>query len=147
MIKYKKVDLAWLAAAIDGEGSIYCHSRYNGTQLFKIIIMNTDIRFINKAKRIVGYDVGIETKIKKKHELGKKNIYTLSIANVAILRPLLKQLIPHLVIKKDKAINALYAISKIITYKSKHFKVLEQVNSPALSSNSAQLNFNFPCLN
>jgi len=141
--KYKKADLAWFAAALDGEGSLYCYKGYKGKTVWKLLIMNTDRNFVEKAKEICGYDVGIEIRIKRKEDMGTKKIFTLSIAHSSILHPLLKQLIPHLVIKKAKATQALNDLAKIKSYKSKHFKLLKpQIVFPEASC--PQLTLGFP---
>jgi len=123
--KYKKADLAHFSASLDGEGSLYCYKGYKGKTIWKLVIMNSNRDFVEKAKKICGYDVGIEVRSNRKTALGTKTIYVLSIAHSAILRPLLKQLIPHLIIKKANAIKALSDLAGVKSYKSKHFKLLK----------------------
>jgi len=123
--KYQKADLAWFAAALDGEGSLYCYKGYKGKTIWKLLIMNSNRDFVEKAKEICGYDVGIEIKSKRKEDLGTKKIFTLSIAHSAILRPFIKKLIPHLVIKKENAIRSLKDLAGVKSYKSQHFKLLK----------------------
>ena len=142
---YKKHDLAWFAAALDGEGSLYCYKSRKGKTLWKLVIMNTNLDFIEKAKEIVGYDVGIEIKIKGKNDLGTKKVFILSVAHSSILRPFLRQLIPHLVIKKANAVKALKDLATVKTYKSQHFKLLKpQFVFPEAACSQLRLGFSSP---
>lgn len=99
-----EVDLAWLACAIDGEGSIIHH--YNSRtkyECWSINVYNTNRAFVEKAAKLLGGKIEIRTHTNPKWA----TTYTTKIASRKKLRELLPKLIPYLIIKADRAKQAL----------------------------------------
>ena len=97
-------EASWLAAAIDGEGSI---GKYNyGKEGRRVIVTvnNTNEQFIDRVKEYVGCGSKVKyAKFNESHK-GTKPIYTYSLKGCARCYWLLNQLLPYLIIKKEKVI-------------------------------------------
>ena len=94
----RKEDFAWLACAIDGEGSII----YHGT-CWSIQIYNTNRAFVEKAAKLLGSKVKV-----RKHKNPKYSpCYITMVASRKKLKELLPKLLPFLIIKNDLAQKAL----------------------------------------
>ncbi len=119
MSKWMSVkDSIWLACAIDSEGSIYIgKSRNQSGKRFaclSVMVYNTNLPYIENANRIMGrlvtrYDW---QKKPKKHNIGGrrkrqwKRCYKIT-ANGIRAQEILRKVLPFLIIKREKAIQAL----------------------------------------
>lgn len=91
----KQVDGAWLAAAIDGEGSI-CIGKNKC-----ILLVNTVEDFVVNAKEMCGGCGTISSREPaKKHY---KILYRWTVTGRSDLRKILTAILPYLIIKVDKA--------------------------------------------
>jgi hypothetical protein len=97
---------AYIAGAIDGEGCITVASRKrkgHNIPTFepKIIITNTSRRWLEEMKTLIPGCITVSAYAGK----GKyrRNCYHLVVANMRVLKEVLKELIPHLVLKKRQA--------------------------------------------
>ena len=100
---------AWLAAAIDGEGCIYfnTHRSQNRNKVYAWIeICNTNITFLENAKRLCGGGRVKEKKSKGREQGIKEGRYKRSYAwwiargGIEVILP---QILPYLIIKHAKA--------------------------------------------
>lgn len=97
---------AWLAAAVDGEGSI---GIYNGGgnqgRYAQIQVSNTDVRFVDRFKEIIGCGSSVmRTNFHKAHK-GRKPIFHYALKGSSRCYWVLKQIEPYLIIKRDKALK------------------------------------------
>ena len=100
----KEIDKGWFAAAIDGEGTIFLGKK-KGT----VSIYNTERSFVEYAKKVFGHGcVSVNTRVE-----GKKICYAWVLAGRENIKSLLSEIMPYLIIKKDKAINMLKWIDDI----------------------------------
>lgn len=103
--KLKKWEAAWLAGVIDSEGSVglYDYGR-EGRRVF-IQIANVNYQFLKFAQDLIGCGSLSDRKHNSPSHRGKKivNIYGLKGSNRSY--HLLKQLIPFLIIKKQKSLD------------------------------------------
>jgi len=96
-----RVDLAWLAGLVDGEG---CIALYRDTQRSRlraaVVIANTDARIIAKISKIL-----YEANIKYHYTLRKRKNFCLSITTIGFrsCKKLLEMVLPYLVGKKEQA--------------------------------------------
>lgn len=101
--EFSEIEKAWLAAAIDGEGHIEFsrHSQRQGV-IASIIISNTDIRFLKRIEEIVGIGNGrIKERAWDKRATKQPMVWQISgLQNCSFI---LKQILPYLIIKADKA--------------------------------------------
>ena len=101
----KDVDAAWLAAAIDGEGTITVTKRKNKIvgdgYSPKITIGNNCEEFVEKARRIIGHG-GIYS---RKYEIrGESRItYQFNVGSRGVILLVLKEILPYLIVKKNNA--------------------------------------------
>jgi hypothetical protein len=102
VIKMKEVDKAWLAAAIDGEGTLSINRRNKGRKCFVVLrVFNNDINFVKKAKRIIDESYGERLGgICKRKDCGTFN-YTLSRPD--IIRKIIVDLEEFWIVKKHNA--------------------------------------------
>jgi len=99
------MERAWLAAAIDGEGSIGLYDYGREGRRVYIQLSNTNEDFVNHAKNIIGCGSSITRRIHMSPEgyRGRKPIFHYGLKGSARCHKLLNQIIPHLIIKKDRA--------------------------------------------
>lgn len=102
-------DLAWLACAVDGEGSVYWHLLNQPTRrktvMVRVEVCNTDVRFVQRAKDIAQKIVGPDYKIGMSSTLTTtgKNLYRMNVQSYYTCQLVLRALIPWLINKKDRA--------------------------------------------
>jgi len=91
---------AWLAAAIDGEGSIV----FENKRSVRLVVYNTDTRFTRKAARIMGGQ-------HRFHNSGRKptwrRCWKASLYRAVLVRRVLRAILPHLTVKASLARRAL----------------------------------------
>jgi len=114
-IKQEK-DRAWLAAMIDGEGSIGAvhHIRDNGDPrtFVNINITNTSLSLLDEADRIWKANRHDHITNGEGH-LGKKPCYRWIVNGVDNQIALIKEIYPHLIIKRKQAVLAYNLLLKI----------------------------------
>jgi hypothetical protein len=100
----KDEDLVWLAAAIDGEGSIiHSVNHKRGTECWKVEVFNTNREFVEKAAKILGGRIYV-----REHENPNWSpCYHTEVADRKKLKELLPKLLPYLIIKRGLAQKAL----------------------------------------
>jgi hypothetical protein len=110
-IRMKKHDAAWLAAAIDGEGTIGIYRNAP-----KISIANNSREFLEKAFRICRRCGGISVRQRKtdrgrtvvrardvKGMSGVLLTYSFTVARIDVVENVLREILPFLIIKKENA--------------------------------------------
>lgn len=109
---------AWLAGLIDGEGSVslYLNKRRNKYSLIGIVVINTDLKILNKVIKIYK-QMGIASKINlhnpsKNHDRTSyksiKPCYTITIRRRDDIEKIIPRLLPYLAgDKRDKSIRLL----------------------------------------
>jgi GH15 family glucan-1,4-alpha-glucosidase len=95
---FTQPEAAWLASAIDGEGSLNMY-QYKGGRSAIIVVYNTIIAYVNKAKEIIGSGT-VTRHIKEK---GRKDVFRYSMKGSGRCYQVIKQIIPYLIIKKERA--------------------------------------------
>jgi hypothetical protein len=102
--KFTIAEAAWLAGVIDGEGSIGLYDYGREGRRVSIQMGNTSEDFVKEMKRIIG-GVGstvFRIKFGPSHK-GRKPMYHYVLKGSLRCYFVLKQVIPYLIIKKDKA--------------------------------------------
>lgn len=111
--KLSAYEKGWLAALIDGEGCIYNRrekKHYGQERIGYISISNTSFELMEHGAKILGTKVRLARK--GKIEPKRKAVYCVEICHKKKLILLLPQLIPYLIIKKDKAMELLEEAKK-----------------------------------
>lgn len=103
-------EAAWLAGVVDGEGSIGLYDYGREGRCVQIQMGNTNKPFVEEMKRIIG-GVGssvcrttFSTKGKAPHK-GRKPMFHYTLKGSLRCYAVLKQVIPYLIIKKEKALS------------------------------------------
>ena len=99
------VDAAYSAGLIDGDGSIGFHRhRHNRFPSFavRVEIFNKDLNLLLSVRSLWGEVGGIRRRQSKGTYLKSKSIHTLSVEG-AIAIPILEQILPFLILKRDNA--------------------------------------------
>lgn len=101
-------EIAWFAAALDGEGSLgYYRYKHDGRRVL-IAIYNTNELYVKKAKEIVGCGfIYSHPPIDN-----KKRIFIYQLKSATACLKLLPQLLPWLIIKKQKAVAIIDEFTK-----------------------------------
>lgn len=95
---------AWLAATIDGEGSLGLYRAKDGRYV-QIQMGNTNKRFVDEMRRIVGCGSRVRRhKFAKSHK-GRKPMFHYSLKGSTRCYWVLKQITDYLIIKKQKALD------------------------------------------
>ena len=103
--KLKKWEASWLAAVIDGEGSIGLYNYGKEGRRVYIQMANTDKAFVERMREIIGAGSNIgRFKWHKSHK-GRKQIYYYSLKGSNRCYKIIKQIVSYLVIKKQKALD------------------------------------------
>lgn len=101
--KLKPWQASWLAGVIDGEGSIGLYDFGREGRRVEIQMSNTNKEFVDKMRKVIGCGSQVKrTNIHKTHK-GRKPMYHYSLKGSNRCYCVLKQIIPYLVIKKQKA--------------------------------------------
>ena len=98
------VQASWLAATIDGEGSVGIHRQYSNDRAgFKykavVSVNNTDMAFLEQVKKLVEGFVHVKKNPTQPHH---KKCWAVQIKHRATA-PLLEQVKPYLIIKRKQA--------------------------------------------
>lgn len=106
--KFKAVEAAWLAGVIDGEGSIGLYDYGREGRRVIVQMANTNEAFVAEMKRIIGgvgstvYRTEFGTGGDTPHK-GRKPMFSYALKGSLRCYAVLKQVLPYLIIKKDKA--------------------------------------------
>ncbi len=110
--KMTAVEAAWLAAVIDGEGSIglYVKGRRNTSKSNKHIgrtvvvqMGNTHRGFVERMREIIGCGITVHRCKEQPSRKGRLPMFKFSLEGSERCRSVLVQVFPYLIIKKDKA--------------------------------------------
>jgi hypothetical protein len=116
MVELKSQDLAWLAAALDGEGCITLTKRRRSIsgkeyQMVSIAlsVANNNLPFILEAKRIIDNIINpvFASSVREKRLYTGNINYSVAITNVEAANLICSALLPFLIVKKDKAFKVL----------------------------------------
>lgn len=103
--KLKKWEAAWLAATIDGDGSIGLYNYGKEGRRVCIQMSNTSQAFVQRMREVIGVGSSVMRAGMDKSHKGRKQIYLYSLKGSNRCYKILKQIIPFLVIKKQKALD------------------------------------------
>jgi hypothetical protein len=105
MEKPTEIDKAWLASAIDGEGTIRFYTTKHGRKYANVTVYNSNYDYVAKASDIM--DCKIYKHSTSNNRLTKKQMYQAMATNRASVEYVLTMIEPYLVIKRDKALAIL----------------------------------------
>jgi hypothetical protein len=114
-----EAEKAWLACAIDGEGTIYVTDKVakkTGWKVRRVVlcVCNTNLDFLTEAGRLLGNSNIELQKDKRKRSLGghraNKDCYQVRQYDRFKAVAILKELLPYLIIKKDKALAGIQLV-------------------------------------
>jgi len=103
----KVSDKAWTAGIIDGEGTI-CRKVHNGCEYRHISVVNVDPRMLEKLKALWGGYIYIH--VKKRGKWKETKCWHLYPQKKVLL--FLRKIAPYLIIKKEKAMEAIAFIER-----------------------------------
>lgn len=122
----READIAWLACALDSEGSIYVgfqrYKRKDGTRRIvriNLYVMNSNREYVEKVCKIV-MDLGATVMLHERDAHGAKsqrtdrkykNIYIATVAGLRSVETVLTQILPWLMPKRAFALDVLKLIS------------------------------------
>jgi hypothetical protein len=101
--KMKKEEASWLAGVIDGEGSVGLYDYGKEGRRVCIQLANTNEELVSKARSIVGCGSQINRTNWHKSHKGRKVLHLYSLKGSNRCYWVLKQIAPHLIIKKKIA--------------------------------------------
>ena len=107
-----EAEKAWFACALDGEGSIMIDGRKTQPYVKPaavIAIYNTEIEFLEYPQSIIMREFNESPVISCHHRsvrLGEKRPYCYRVTGFKAVQ-ILKQILPYLIIKKEKALRAI----------------------------------------
>lgn len=98
-----KVERAWLAGVIDGEGSVGLYNYGSQGRRAQISMGNTVPAFVARMREIIGCGSSVmRINFGPKHH-GRKPMYLYTLKGSARCYKILRQILPYLIIKRDKA--------------------------------------------
>ena len=106
---FSEVEKSWLACALDGEGCLGQYE-YNEGRRISIQIGNTNRDFVEEFKRIIGCGSSVmcyKRPFTNPSHYGKKPMYYYQLNGSKRCAEVLIQILPYLIIKKEKANNIL----------------------------------------
>lgn len=103
--RLRKWEAAWLAGVIDGEGSIGLYDYGREGRRVMLQLSNTNKDFVERTREIIGCGSKANRSKWHKSHKGRKTMFMYSLKGSNRCYHLIKQLIPFLIIKKQKAIN------------------------------------------
>ncbi len=96
----KPEELSWLACAIDGEGWVGLYRRGRRYPLVEVGVTNSDQAFLLQVANLTGGTIRVANHRK---EPRKKQMFRVSVTGHLRVLAILKEVIPYLIIKKEKA--------------------------------------------
>lgn len=128
----KKWERAWLASAVDGEGCITNNIK-NGNN-FQIYVVNTNINYLKRAQELTDGRIYI---MNRKNMGNRVTCYKLSVFKRAQVLKTLKEILPFLIIKKEKALKAI-AILKTLPKSRREYYKQKIAENPKLAMQMAR---------
>lgn len=110
--RFSDVDASWLAATIDGEGSIGLYKRGGSGRTVIIQMANTDKAFVQHMRDVIGCGSTIRRVVFQASHKGRKPMYKFSLEGSGRVKQVLEQILPFLIIKKVKAKSILKEMKK-----------------------------------
>jgi len=101
IVKLSESRAMWLAGIIDSDGYISFKNRYNCIDYVRVAVTSNSLLFLTKISEFINGGI-----IHKKQDAPSGPVYDLYLRNQESL-DILPQIIPFLIIKQDKAIEAL----------------------------------------
>ena len=113
MKELSEVEKSWLACFIDTDGGIHIEHRecrdhtpsHKWVQI-RIYFVNTDRNLIEQASKLTEKPVRVMTHFEGQH-YGSKPVFRVVVTKNSEVEFLLSQVIPYLIAKRDKAIEAM----------------------------------------
>lgn len=105
--KMSEINKAWLAGLLDGEGTIVFYQSPSNHEVYRISIGNTFRKLIDKIFEVSG--IGKITTYKSRNPKHNQVWYWNVCGENAKL--LLKQMLPYLIVKKEKALKIINQIA------------------------------------
>ena len=102
-------DLAWLACAIDAEGSVYTYPHRTTAGrvsiMVRVEVCNTDPRFTDKALEIAKAlcPEGYQPSLSSQMTVTGKPLWRMNVQSYVSCECVLTAVLPYLIVKKDKA--------------------------------------------
>ena len=103
--KLKRWEASWLAGVIDGEGSIGLYDYGKEGRRVCVQMSNTNKEFVDRMRGLIGCGSQINRSRWHKSHKGRKAMYMYSLKGSSRCYWVLRQIIPYLIIKKEKALN------------------------------------------
>lgn len=97
-----ETERAWLAGVIDGEGSVGIYRSTDGRRI-EVQVGNTHLGFVSKIRDVVGCGSICLRHSKGTLHKGRKPLYQYTMKGSERGLKLLEQVLPYLIIKKEKA--------------------------------------------
>ncbi len=124
----RDTDFAWLACAIDSEGSLFAgtiykkHSRkYLGTSIF-LSISNADRQYMEHVQSLLAGLICSPVRLLPytgKNPFGKKPLYRIYVSNRRAIQAVLKAVLPWLIVKRHRAQRVLRYIAARGVYRAR----------------------------
>jgi hypothetical protein len=101
-ITMKQWEKAWLAAAIDREGSIthsYCGDSYCRLRHYRLSISNVNYAILRRTSRLIGFG-----KISKRNlKANKLPLHMYVLTDSRVLHDVLNEVLPFLIVKRNRS--------------------------------------------
>ncbi len=107
----KETEAAWLAGAIDADGSIGYHDYGKEGRRISIRLYSTTPAFVERAIEVIGFGTMHVRKHKDGH-LGTKDMYFLETKGSIRCYPILKEMLPWLIVKRERAESILQEVEQ-----------------------------------
>jgi len=139
LVKWSEAEKAWLACAIDAEGSIIFSSytqpnvktgRIQGGFQTRVYLCNTCIEFVQHFATLTGSKILVRHPHAKR--LSKKDLYEINIITKKTVMELLTAVRPYLIVKRAKADALLAYIAKNPLDRIGHLAKLNQLPKDTL---------------
>ncbi|MFN0253028.1 MAG: hypothetical protein ACKV2T_39510 [Kofleriaceae bacterium] len=98
-----KVEAAWLAAVVDGEGSIGMYDYGREGRRVQIQLGNTSEAFVARFRELIGCGSTVFRVSHGKGHKGRQPMYHFTLKGSARCYAVLKQIVPFLIIKRERA--------------------------------------------
>lgn len=98
-----KVEAAWIAGVIDGEGSIGLYDYGREGRRVQVQLGNTSEAFVKRFRELIGCGSTVFRVAFVTSHHGRQPMYHYTLKGSARCYKLLRQVLPYLIIKRDKA--------------------------------------------
>ena len=106
---FSKVEAAWLAGVIDGEGSIGLYDGREGRRV-QIQLGNTSEAFVQRFRELIGCGSTVFRRTFAESHHGREPMFHYALKGSARCYKVLKQVLPFLIIKRAKATEILHEL-------------------------------------